>query len=193
MSSLDGTRTPRGSANIVAAVHHRADQLHFLLLRGEVNLTPLCIFASRQIAWRGRRVDFFVLGASHAVCVETQGKVAVFEILSCRPVTGANHVLAAAQLTVPRTVSAVFDDLTYECELSPFPLDGWTDSFTTTYASEDQLRFAYDSAHQGSWAPLTCVAWRAGRDLVIETVHTYPQEGLGIRSRSHLVFPADGH
>jgi hypothetical protein len=89
-------------------------------------------------------------------------------------------------------VSAEFDDLTYECSLSPFALEDWTDSFATAYPTDAQLRFAYDSANSGAWAPLTCVAWRADRDLIVETVHTYPQEGRGVRSLTRLAVPADG-
>lgn len=30
--------------------------------------------------------------------------------------------------------------------------------------------------------PITRIGWNAGRMLYIQTIHTYPQEGLGVRS-----------
>lgn len=155
------------------------------------DLGPLRIFDSRRTQWRGRRVSFYVLGASHAACIEADGRAAIFELLSCVPVRGANEVLAASQLTAPRAVSAVLDDLTYRCELRPFALDTWTDPLAQAYPPVSQMRVAYEPPTGGVPTPLTCVAWRTGRELAIETIHTYPEENLGIHSHSRVTFAAD--
>ena len=170
---------------------HRADELCFLLVRGPADLKRLRIFDSRQIVWRGRRTVFYILGTSHAVSVEGRSRVAVLELLSCAPVAGAHEVLAASRVNnAPYSVSTVVDDLRYECEVTPFALDGWTDRFALAFPVSDHLRFAYGSP-SGESAPLTCVGWRANEELIVETVHTYPEEGRGVRSQSRIAIIAD--
>ena len=169
---------------------HRADQLCFLLIRGRADLHRLRIFDSRQILWRGRRTVFYILGTSHAVSVEGRSRVAVLELLSCTPVAGAHEVLATSRGDVPYSVSTTVDDLRYQCDVTPFALDGWTDGFAHAFPVSDRLRFAYESPFGGS-APLTCIGWCANEDLLVETVHTYPEEGRGVRSQSRIAIIAD--
>jgi hypothetical protein len=171
-------------------VKHRADELCFLLVRGRADLHRLRIFNSREIVWRGRRTVFYILGTSHAVSVEGRSQVEVLELLSCSPVAGAHEVLATSRVDTPYSVSTTVDDLRYECDVTPFALDGWTDRFAHTFPVSDHLRFAYGSLSGGS-APLTCVGWRANEELRVETVHTYPEEGRGVRSQSRIAIIAD--
>ena len=69
------------------------------------------------------------------------------------------------------------------CRLSPFALDG-DDRLHGAFSSADQLSFKYAVDH-GAEEPMTHIGWRAGEaTLVVETLHTYPVEGRGVRSES---------
>jgi hypothetical protein len=171
-------------------VQYHADQLCFLLLRGRADLDRLRIFDSRQIAWRGRPTVFYVLGASHAVSVEGRDRTAILELLSCASVAGTHEVLATSPVNAPYSVSMTVGDLVYQCDLTPFALDTWTDRFAQEFPVPNHLRFAYGPAGDET-APLTCIGWRADEDLIVETVHTYPEEGRGVRSRTRIAILTD--
>ena len=162
-----------------------ADQLRFLLVRGRTELGALRIFDSRQIVWRERRVAFYVLGASHAVSIECGTGVPLFEVLSCASAIGAGEILVSSSANAPQELSITVGDLQYACRLTPFALSAWADRFERAYPASDRLRVAYAPSDAGA-VPVTHVGWRAGGELTIETVHTYPREGRGVRSESRV-------
>ena len=80
-------------------------------------------------------------------------------------------------------IARTIDNLRYDCRLSPFELDG-DDRLHGAFSSADQLTFTYAVDH-GAEEPMTHIGWRAGEAaLMVETLHTYPLEGRGVRSES---------
>ena len=71
----------------------------------------------------------------------------------------------------------------YHCRLTPFALCG-RDRLQDTFPSEDQITFKYHVEGELE-EPITHIGWRGGEStLSVETVHTYPHEGQGVRSNS---------
>ena len=164
------------------AVIHSASTLRYLLLRGRTRLEPLRIFERRRVKWLDNQVTFYALGTSHAIRFE-YGDIALTELLTCVPTAVQGHVLEQGGERVPYTVSRTFDNLSYRCRLTPFVLCG-RDGLQGTFSSEDQITFKYDMEGELE-KPVTHIGW-CGREhtLSVETVHTYPHEGQGIRSMS---------
>ena len=150
------------------------------------------MFDSRQVeCTRGRTVTFFVLGTSHAVLLEI-GDTALTELLTCAAGDLEAPVLEERAASSGCVVARTIDSLQYDCRLSPFALDG-DDRLHGAFSSADQLSFKYAVDH-GAEEPdsslsgrttMTHIGWRAGEaTLVVETLHTYPVEGRGVRSES---------
>ena len=83
----------------------------------------------------------------------------------------------------PYTASRTFDNLSYRCRLTPFDLCG-RDGLQGPFSREDQITFKYH-VEGDLEEPVTHIGWR-GREntLSVETVHTYPHEEQGVRSKS---------
>ncbi len=169
---------------VPAAAIQSVATLRYFLLDGHARLEPLRVFGSRRVRWGDRVVTLYVLGTSHAVLVE-QGDLALTELLTCA--TGdldarvLEHRNASSEWSVVRTI----DTLQYDCRLSLFPLER-TDRLRGAFSRADQLAFHYGSKY-GTEAPLTRIGWRVDNaTLLVETVHTYPQDGCGVRSESRF-------
>ena len=161
---------------------HSAATLRYFLLEGRARLEPLRVFDSRRVEWRGRVVTFCALGTSHAVLVEL-GDTALTELLTCAggdlQARVLEHRAASSDCVISRTIAT----LRYACRLSPFALDGG-DRLRGAFSSADQLTFRYGVDH-GAEEPMTLIGWRADdATLSVETLHTYPREGRGVRSES---------
>ena len=192
-------------------MHHTITTLHYRLLEGPVCLEPLRVLQTRTLLWQDRQVTFSVLGASHAVSLTRAGE-RLTELLACAAPEGALHVLAERPADPPDTFCLELDiktqGLLCRVQLETFALQHG-DRLSDSFPEADQLAYAYPSRNaniekgkaeigklitetteSGSdidanlW-PWTRIGWRIEPDaLVIETVHTYPEEGRGIRSRT---------
>ena len=163
-------------------VLHSTSTLRYLLLSGRARLEPLRIFESRRVKWLDHWVTFYALGTSHAILLE-YGDAALTELLTCAPTTVQAHVLEQGAANLPWTVSRTFDNLSYRCRLTPFELGGG-DRLQGAFPSEDQITFKYHVEGELE-EPITHIGWRGGEStLTVETVHTYPHEGKGVRSNS---------
>ena len=70
-----------------------------------------------------------------------------------------------------------------------FPLEEG-DALRGDFAPANCLAVAFD-ASSGGMAPWTRIGWRAaGGPLQVETVHTYPEEGRGVRRMAHAYLRA---
>ena len=177
-----GATEPCGAPLHVTAVTHSAATLRYFLLEGRARLEPLRVFDSRQVEWRGRVVTFYALGTSHAVLVEL-GDTALTELLTCAVGDLQAGVLEHRAASSDCVISRTIDTLRYACRLSPFELDG-SDRLRGAFSSADQLTFAYGVDH-GAEEPMTHIGWRTDdATLSVETLHTYPHEGRGVRSES---------
>ena len=127
-------------------------------------------------------VTFFVLGTSHAVLLES-GDTALTELLTCAAGDLEARVLEERTASSGSVVARTIDNLQYDCRLSPFALDE-DDRLHGVFSSADQLSFKYAVDH-GAEEPMTHIGWRVDEaTLVVETLHTYPVEGRGVRSES---------
>ena len=161
---------------------HSAATLRYFLLEGHARLAPLQVFDSRRVQWQGGQVTFCALGTSHAVLLRV-GETALTELLTCAGDGLEAVVLEESAASSSCVIARAIDNLRYECRLSPFELAG-DDRLQGVFSSRDQLSVAYDVGH-GAEEPVTHIGWRAhDASLVVETVHTYPHEGRGIRSES---------
>ena len=164
------------------SVVHSAATLSYFLLDGRARLEPLRVFDSRRVTWRGRLVTFYALGTSHAVVVEL-GEMALTELLTCHAGTHAATVLEQRAASSNWSVSRTIERLRYDCRLSPFALDQ-RERLRGEFSTTDQLTFTY-GVDGGGAEPVTHIGWReADTGLSVETLHTYPHEGLGVRTAS---------
>ena len=162
-------------------MHQSALQLSYRLQAGQTDLRPLRVLASRELTWGSWGVRIHVLGASHAVEFR-RGDDCVTELLTCvRPIF-TQTPLIGMQADTPGHGCARAFGLTCRVRLAPFCLlDG--DALTARFANECRLDVNFPCA--GGGAPVTRVGWRrTGPCLTIETVHSYPEEGCGVRSVS---------
>ena len=161
---------------------HSAATLRYFLLEGRARLEPLRVFDSRRVEWQGRVVTFCALGTSHAVLLEL-GDTVLTELLTCAAGDLEAQVLEERAASSDCVISRTIENLQYDCRLSPFQLDGG-ERLRDAFRSSDQLCFTYEMDH-GAEEPMTHIGWRAGdATLVVETLHTYPHEGRGVRSES---------
>ena len=167
-------------------VIHSASTLRFLLVDGRVRLEPLRILDRRRVKWLDHRVTFYALGTSHAILLE-YGDTALTELLTCVPTAVQAHILEQGGAHLPYTVSRTFDSLSYRCRLTPFELCG-RDGLQSEFSSEDRISVTYHAEGELE-KPITHIGWRGGDStLSVETVHTYPNEGQGVRSESTFEF-----
>ena len=160
---------------------HGTRTLRYYLLSGSANLEPFGIFGSQQITWQGYQVTFYVLGTSHAVALDRRGP-AFTELLSCAPEVQARPVHESA-VDALQVVSRTIGDIHYRCRLTLFDLTDEND-LDGEFEEGNILAHNFDPAG-GSDQPVTRIGWSAGAaQLLVETLHTYPEEGRGVRSQS---------
>ena len=112
-----------------------------------------------------------------------QGDAVLTELLTCAAGDLQAQVLEQRPAGSDWSVSRTIDSLSYACRLSPFELAGG-ERLRGAFSRADRLAFAYGVA-DGSEQPMTLIGWREdGITLVVETLHTYPQEGRGVRTES---------
>ena len=156
--------------------------LQYRLLEGPVTLEPLRILASRQRDWQGWQVTFYVLGASHAVRLEREG-VVLTELLACALPEGEFQALAEREGHTSHHLCLAAHGLRCQARLMPFALQEG-DRLRGEFLAENRLEVAYPTAPDGA-TPVTRIGWRLNdRELCIETIHTYPEEGRGVSSAS---------
>ena len=161
---------------------HSTATLRYLLVSGRARLEPLRIFESRRVQWLDQWVTFYALGTSHAIMLE-YGDAALTELLTCAPTAVQADVIEQSAANVPSAVSRTFDGLRYRCRLTPFALSGDV-GLPVGFPRGDQITCTY-RVEGGREEPFTHIGWHRGEStLSVETVHTYPHEGQGVRSAS---------
>lgn len=181
--------------NLSASMIHSIATLRYRLVSGEADLTPLQILETDTILWNGWRVSFFILGASHAVRLES-GSACITELLTCAP-PGTQDPASRPHLDLPADLPnqacVTVTGLDCRVRLSVFPLSGDCgpniDRPVGSFEPHGRLSHIYPDP-SGAALPLTWIAWRVepGR-LWIETIHTYPEEEQGVRSETLFELP----
>ena len=158
--------------------------LRYRLLDGIPCLEPLRVLERRAAYWQGWQVHCYILGASHAVCLEREGAY-LTEILTCLPPGGSLRALAEAAADRPGAVCVAAHGLICRACLAPFALcEG--DALCENFPAAGRLEVAYPCA-TGAPPAFTRLGWYGdGKQLRVETIHTYPEEGRGVRTRTEF-------
>lgn len=172
---------------------HSVAALRYRLHSGPVDLTPLVIRQTRRFAWGAAQVTAFVLGASHALTVTLPNGCCLTELLTCLPPGDVQNAAAAVREWPLPTVSG--DE--WRREFAEGGVHGTVCLQRFSLATgADALGIAPDDAlHEPFMLPTgntawTRIGWRVTDSrLFVETVHTYPEEAAGIRSRTCLWMP----
>jgi hypothetical protein len=166
-------------------MQHSIYDLRYRLTPGHVELEPLRVLACRTAEWIDWRVTFHVLGASHAVVLERGGQT-ITELLTCRPAAGASNPLLDLACDDSATGCATRDGIECRVRISPMLL-GDGDDLRTVVEPGCRMDYSFP-ARAGEQAPMTRIGWRVdGRALRVETVHTYPEAGRGVRSETVFI------
>ncbi len=155
---------------------HSVTTLTYRLVAGKPNLEPLIVLQQRTLAWHEYTVTFSILGTSHAVSLESRD-TDITEILSCAEQADNETSLWTAKVNSPVTYEANLRSIYWQTTLTPFPL---TQEEQLLGTFEETLIHAFPTTSQVT--PITAIGWNLGQKLHIQTIHTYPQEGLGVRS-----------
>lgn len=163
-------------------MHHRISTLCYRLLEGPICLEPLRVLALRADVWHDRQIRCYILGASHAVCLERHG-AQLTEMLTCLPPQEESRALIERNASVSGEICIEAHGLTCQVHLAPFAMQAG-EELQGDFPPENRMEIAYP-APAGEQTAFTRLGWRAnGAQLHVETVHTYPEEGRGIRSWS---------
>jgi len=168
-------------------MNHTIDELLYRLVTGPLNLEPLRVIARRTISWRDLSVDLNILGASHALTITGDGWQ-LSELLTCRPAPDASDALI--ELPCESAVSGCARIFGVECQvrIAPFNLSEGS-GLRLPIAPETLFAHEFDSVDGGP-SPVTRIGWIAERNVLrVETIHTYPEAGRGVRSET--VFTVD--
>lgn len=157
--------------------------LRYRLVADLPDLQPLRILEQRTLPWHDGRLTFSVLGASHAVSWDT-GEDRLTEMLTCHPPgRDPSPILAECAACRPITLYALSKCLSCAVEITPFSLEEG-ETLQGDFDGQHQLAHAFPDGPTGP-TPVTRIGWLVSEArLTVETVHTYPETGQGVRSRS---------
>lgn len=160
--------------------------LRYRILDGPVSLEPLQVLQSRCIVWEGWTLSFSVLGASHAVTFAKAG-AQFSEVLACASPTGPISATLDLPGCVPSEPLTLLHGVQIRGVIIPFSLDAG-DDLHYPYPPGSRLDRPFPVV--AGQLPVTRIGWRPdGNTLVVETVHTYPEESVGVRTKT--VFSTD--
>ena len=164
---------------------HLLSSLCYRLTDQPISLEPLRILEERKAVWGSWKVTFFALGTSHAVRLQDRDKQ-ITELLTCVPPPEGAGYLLQANAADPVSLDAQLPGLCCNVRLEPFALT-IDDALRGDFAPDSQMHIAYPTeiGEREVAAPVTRIGWQIeGKHLLIQTVHTYPEEGRGVRSHT---------
>ena len=157
--------------------------LRYLLIEGKADwMGDFRVLETRRETWNGASFVVYALATSHAVSVELQDQQFT-EILSCRGELNLGPSLAEMAAFRPFELATNLRGVDYRIRLS-LVKPGEDDGLLGTFVPENQITVTYPRI-PGLDTPVTRIGWEIEpAALKIETIHTYPEEGSGVRSRS---------
>ncbi|MCS6777587.1 MAG: DUF2617 family protein [Chthonomonadaceae bacterium] len=154
--------------------------LRYVLTDAPVSLEPLTVMDTRSFCWRGWWVDCHVLAASHAVCL-TGPAGGLTELLACMDPAWIPPGGFTRSADTGWEVCLEQRGLCCRARLVRCVLQGNMD-LCGHYQPESRMRVTYP-ARAGLPVPVTCLGWCSnGEWLQVETLHTYPEEGVAVRT-----------
>jgi hypothetical protein len=164
------------------ATVHRVSDLRFALLENTSTLGTVRVLASREARWNADFVCFHVLAVSHAVVIRRERPLT--ELLTCGDYSPGVQPLARVQITAPYELSTRVGCIAYRCRLEPFSLV-LGDDLIGGFSPEQRMDVFFPG--DDVKAPVTRIGWRIEPAyLTVETVHSYPEENVGVRSQSRF-------
>ena len=161
---------------------HRFSDLRFALLESVSTVGAGRILASREARWNGNLVSFHVLAVSHAVVIRREQPLT--ELLTCGDFSPEGQPLAYVRIVAPCEFSTRVGRLGYRCRLEPFSLAGG-DDLVGRFSPEQRMDVFFPSDDTG--VPVTRIGWQIEPAcLTVETVHSYPEQKVGLRSQSRF-------
>lgn len=157
--------------------------LRYRILDGPVSLEPLKVLQTQCIAWGVWDVSFSVLGASHAVTLSCPD-AEFAEVLACACPDGPISAVVDVPGAIPSQPLALVHGVQVRCRIDRFTLaDGDDLSFRVPPDSRLDRPFPPVDGH----IPFTRIGWRIdGSALMVETVHTYPEDNAGVRTNTEF-------
>lgn len=161
-------------------IHHAYD-LRYRVYDGSPPLEGLRVLEERTVLWGEWTVTFCVLAASHAIALRTNRK-ALTEILACAAPDCELPLVASARPGIAEGVCAAAHGLTLDARF-------WIERNAADRLAHDvdEQLFATYPGGADARVPLTRIGWRCARhEMLVETLHTYPEEGRAVRSESRF-------
>ena len=161
---------------------HSIGSLRYRLIAGDISLEPLHILKTHELTWHEWQVRLFVLGASHAVCL-TRGDAKITELLTCLPPAGNSKPLYETSTEQTKQKCLHRNGLRWEIRLWEYET---VNNERRLIERESSLQVEFPATHSVE-KPLTRIDWHIHRDmLLIQTLHTYPNQGRSVRSRTKI-------
>ena len=172
-----------GTMNSCVAKKQSISDLSYQLISGKANLEPLQILDARSFEWNGYEVTLQILGASSSLTLKRQD-FEVCEVISCAPnLVEAEEVIGLLEQIENETVVSNLENLSIECAFHSYELKS---RLKLQLPSTNSFEYAFPTTENGT-LPFTYLAWVAGEsELKVETVHTYPNQGLGLHSLTRV-------
>lgn len=152
------------------------DGLTLRCVSGEISWEPLRVLESRQCFWKGWAVTIAVLGASHALCFARNG-VFFTELLTCGTLFESGTILFETKGAGQGVHTLECNGLRWKTTVIPFLL---VEGDRLQGGFEESLTAEYPLV--GSATPVTRIGWNIGERFYAQTIHTYPEEGMGVRT-----------
>lgn len=195
-ASLYPLTVPLPPSSVALPVPQVIDTLRYRVYDRPVDLAPLVVRQVRRFAWGQAQVSAYVLGASHALTLDLRKGRTVTELLTCLPPRETSNAasVGASEWRVPTSVGEPWGTTFAHGEicgvvtLSRFALADTSDELCSVFGRDDTLQEPFPTrTGETAW---TRVGWRLdGPRLFVETIHTYPEEGEGIRSVTRFSLP----
>lgn len=170
------------SEHSVNLLEHSYSDLLYLMLDGPVSFEPMKILDKRAVAWGWWTVEFYVLGASHAMSL-SRGTRVFTELLSCAELDTDENISVLVEIEQQPHFTATLEDLIVEFQVATLPLTP-VEPFAGNMDDTDWMEqpFIVPSSGATAW---TRLRWNITVDCVrLETLHTYPQEKMCVISKT---------
>jgi len=163
---------------------HSSQDLKYMLFSSHISLEPMQILERRTVPWAAWTISFYILGASHAMCITRDGRH-FMELLSCiYPNDDTNLLLKHDSVTECRLVGNT-DGINHEIQLGTLPTARIT-PLCGRMTDNNWLEHAYmNSDHDDpSWTQLRWIL--NSTSVYLETLHSYPHEGITVFSKTTI-------
>lgn len=181
---------------MMAYVDQSAKDLRFYLVQGNVDVQSLTILATDTVAWGERSVTMGILGASHFLSIAGCETPILNEVFACADLDTFGPFLKSGPLgQLQATVQITVDALAYTFTPRLVSWDEGEEELRQLIdavarakgcANQVGLLFEFPSTGNDSRRPYTIVWGDATDELLVRTVHCYPNEATLVFTETTL-------